>query len=107
MRIILIFEDESEEIPMKKFLKDKKIFKKILILGLIIYASIIFINQQTTLNSYHNEKEYLSLKIEEKKEDNETLISTKNNVNSSDYIEEMAREKLDMYLPNERVYIDM
>ena len=23
-----------------------------------------------------------------------------------EYIEEMAREKLDMYLPNERVYID-
>ena len=32
---------------------------------------------------------------------------TKENVNSPEYIEEVAREKLDMYLPNERVYIDM
>ena len=92
---------------MKKFLKNTKILKKIFIIGLIVYASIIVINQQKTLNSYANEKEYLSSKIEEKKEDNQTLISTKENVNSPDYIEEMAREKLDMYLPNERVYIDM
>ena len=92
---------------MKKFFKENSIFKKIFIIGLIIYAAVIFINQQKTLNSYYNEKEYLSKKIEEKKEDNKTLISTKENVNSSDYIEKMAREKLDMYLPNERVYIDM
>ena len=92
---------------MKNFLRENNIFKKIFIIGLIIYASVIFINQQKTLNSYYNEKEYLSKKIEEKKEDNKTLISTKENVNSSDYIEKMAREKLDMYLPNERVYIDM
>ena len=92
---------------MKNFLRENNILKKIFIISLIIYASVIFINQQKTLNSYYNEKEYLSKKIEEKKEDNKTLISTKENVNSSDYIEKMAREKLDMYLPNERVYIDM
>ena len=27
--------------------------------------------------------------------------------NSNEYIEQIAREKLDMYLPNERVYIDI
>jgi len=34
-------------------------------------------------------------------------MSMKENVDSTEYIEEMAREKLDMYLPNERVYVDM
>ena len=29
------------------------------------------------------------------------------NINSKEYIEEVAREKLDMYLPNEKVYIDI
>ena len=35
-----------------------------------------------------------------------TLTDKKDNINSKEYIEEVAREKLDMYLPNERVYID-
>ena len=41
------------------------------------------------------------------KSDFEELVSTKDNVNSKEFIEQMAREKLDMYLPNERVYIDI
>jgi len=31
----------------------------------------------------------------------------KENVNSKEYIERVAREKLNMFLPNERVYIDI
>ena len=30
----------------------------------------------------------------------------KDNIESLDYIEQAAREYLDMYLPNEKVYID-
>ena len=41
------------------------------------------------------------------KDTNSELQKTKENVNSTEYIEEVAREKLDMYLPNERVYIDI
>ena len=92
---------------MINFFIKYKFLKKIIIICLIVYSASIFINQQKTLNSYSNEKQYLSSKIEEKKEDNKTLILTKNKINSPEYIEKIAREKLDMYLPNERVYIDM
>ena len=30
----------------------------------------------------------------------------KDNVNSQEYIEKIAREKLGMYMPNEKVYVD-
>ena len=30
----------------------------------------------------------------------------KEDIESNDFIEDMAREKLDMYLPNEKVYMD-
>jgi len=33
------------------------------------------------------------------------MHETKKNINSEKYIEEIAREKLDMYLPNETVYV--
>ena len=41
------------------------------------------------------------------KEYKEQLLQTKENISSPEYIEEIAIEKLDMYLPNEKVYIDI
>ena len=38
---------------------------------------------------------------------NETLVATKSNLDSKEYIEAISREKLDMYSSNERVYINI
>jgi len=92
---------------MIKLLRTKKIYKKLLFLAILIYVLYIFIGQQKTLNSYKNNEEYYISKIKEQEEYKENLMSMKENVDSTDYIEQMAREKLDMYLPNERVYIDI
>ena len=51
-------------------------------------------------------KDYYSEKIAEAKEYNETLIATKDNLDSKEYIETICREKLNMYYPNERIYVD-
>ena len=42
----------------------------------------------------------------EKKQNRDELTKKKEDVNSLEFIEEMAREKLDMYHPNEKVFID-
>ena len=76
-----------------------------MLIGLIIYAIITFINQQKILNTYATNEEELDEQIAEATEYQEELNETKENVNSEEYIEEMAREKLDMYKSNERVYI--
>ena len=65
------------------------------------------VSQQQTLNSYKQEASTYSNQIEEANDKNEELKNVKNNINSTEYIENMAREKLGMYLPNERVYIDI
>lgn len=80
---------------------------KLLVIGLIIYAIYIMYNQQIKLNNYAIEKQYYEEQIAELKEEKEELMVEKENVNSPEYIEEIAREKLDMYLPNEKVYVDM
>lgn len=85
----------------------KKILKYTFILLILIYVVHIFITQQSTLNSYSTESKQYQSQIETAKEVQEELNSTIQNLNSSEYIEEEAREKLDMYLPNERVYIDI
>ena len=86
--------------------KNKKIYKKLLILIIGIYAIITLINQQKSLNQYSTESKELSQKIEQEEENKEELAKKKEDVNSLEFIEQTAREKLDMYYPNERIYVD-
>ena len=87
-------------------MKKNKIYKKLLILVIGIYVIFTLINQQKTLNQYSKNSQELSQSIEEEKETKEELAKKKEDVNSLEFIEQMAREKLDMYYPNERVYVD-
>lgn len=91
---------------MKKKSNNKNLIKKICFIGFSIYVVCIFVNQQKTLNSYKTSQKYYEEEIETKLAYQKTLKDTQNNINSEEYIEKMAREKLDMYLPNEKVYID-
>ena len=91
---------------MKKKIDNKKLIKKVGIIVLGIYVLFILINQQKTLNSYKTSQKYYEEEIEKKVAYQETLKETKDSINSEEYIEKIAREKLDMYLPNEKVYLD-
>lgn len=88
-------------------MKIKKMIKSFFVLAILLYVSITFINQQKSLNAYNKEQAILKEKIEKQADYKESLLATKENVSSPQYIEQLAREKLDMYLPNERVYIDI
>ena len=63
--------------------------------------------QQKELNAYKADSKRYTEQIVAEEEKKEQLLETKANINSKEYIEEVAREKLDMYLPNEKVYIDI
>ena len=88
-------------------MKMRKLIKKFFIFAIILYVTVTFINQQKSLNAYTNEQTALRQKIQKQEEYKQTLLATKENISSPEYIEQLAREKLDMYLPNERVYIDI
>ncbi len=87
-------------------MKKHKIWKRLLMLVFAVYIVFIFANQQKTLNQYSQNSEQLKNQIEEEKEYKEELSKQKEDITSLDFIEKTAREKLDMYYPNERVYID-
>ena len=84
----------------------KKIYKKLIILLIAAYSIFTIINQQKTLNQYSKQTDELNQEIAEETQTKEELAKEKENVDSLEFIEQMAREKLDMYYPNERVYID-
>lgn len=88
---------------MKKIVK---YLKRLVLIVICIYAIVTFCNQQKILNTYASNKETLDVQISEANEHQEELNKIKDNAKSEEYIEELAREKLDMYLPNERVYIN-
>lgn len=86
--------------------KNKKSYRILIILGIGVYFIFTIFSQQTTLSQYTQEAKELSQKIECEKEKKDELAKKKDDVNSLEFIEQTAREKLDMYYPNERVYVD-
>lgn len=85
----------------------KKILKKVIVIAFIIYFGITIYNQQKTLDNYKANIANVEKQIDEETERKDSLIALKENANSLEYIEKIAREKLKMYKPNEKVYIDI
>ena len=80
--------------------------KNIVVIAFIIYAMTTFINQEKVLSSYKEQEAQVASQIEDAKEYQEELNISKENVNSLEYIEQIAREELNMYYPNEKIYVD-
>ena len=102
----IYIEKLERKIHMRK-VNLKKLCKRLFLLIFAIYVINTFVTQQQTLNAYKAEENKYNQEITKAQEEQEKLIATKNNINLNEYIEQIAREKLDMYLPNERVYIDI
>jgi cell division protein FtsB len=83
-----------------------KKLKNIVVIVFIIYAMTTFMNQEKVLSSYKEQEQQVANEIEEAKEYQEELNISKENANSLEYIEQVAREKLNMYYPNEKIYVD-
>ena len=86
--------------------KNRKILRNLLVIAIVVYIAFVFKEKKKTLNEYSKNTEELNQQIASEEATNEDLNQQKDNVNSLEFIEEMAREKLDMYYPNERVYMD-
>lgn len=84
----------------------KKLYKRLLILLALIYVGFTLVNQQKVLNQYAKNSDDLKSQIEKEKQTNEQLVAEKSDINSNEFVEQTAREMLDMYYPNEKVYID-
>lgn len=85
----------------------KKHLKNILLILLAFLALFQFANQRVTMDRI-NRKQDEQLKVLEKvKEENQKLLEEVNNLNSTEYIEQQARERLEMIKPNEIPVVDV
>ena len=77
-------------------MKNRKTYKKLFVLVFIIFFIYTLIMQQKTLNSYAAEQDKYNNDIEVAEDEQNELQEMKNNINSDEYIEQIAREKLGM-----------
>lgn len=90
-------------------MKKGKLLRNAFVIALIIWI-VMLIKQQINIMQYKDEIDVLASKIEvaedELNQNKQDLEQKKENTESLEYIEQVAREKLGMYLQNERVYVD-
>lgn len=86
---------------------NKKLITTIIVIASIILFFITFINQEKMSKKYDEDSSQYTQQIENSLITQNKLKSTSSSMNTINYIEDTARNKLDMYLPNERVYVDI
>ncbi|ABR32285.1 FtsB family cell division protein [Clostridium beijerinckii] len=86
-------------------MKTKLILKRTIITGFIIFFAFSYIRQSMTMNRIQKEIDSKQVQLNEIKQKNERLQDEvdKINSNSSDYLEKLARERLGMIKPGEKV----
>lgn len=76
------------------------------ILFFIVYSGITFVKQEIEIKKYDKEKQVYLEQIAMAKEKNDQYRKYSEYVNTDEYIEKIAREKLRMLLPEEKIYIE-
>jgi len=92
---------------MKKKFRIKKRFLMVCLLIFTLCMFIkVYIHQEKLINDKNNSIKNVENLIEKEKKINEQLKDEKNSINSPEVIERMARDKLGMIRPGEKVYVD-
>ena len=86
-------------------MEKKLILKKIIIAGFIVFFAFSYIRQSITMNRIEKEIDNKQLQLDEVKQKNERLQDEVEKINSdsADYLEKLARERLGMIKPGEKV----
>lgn len=88
-------------------MKKKLRIRLIVVIGALIYLSFIFIEQQNLIEIKNAEMQALQSKIEEENIVSNELNEKKDLIDSPEYIEKIAREKLGMVKSDEKVFVDV
>lgn len=76
------------------------------VISLMAYSTFTIVKQEIAIRKYEKEKQSYMEQIALAKEKNEQYKKYSEYVNTDEYIEKIAREKLRMLLPEEKIYIE-
>ena len=75
-------------------------------IAFVLYFDFTFCDQQIKINKYNSQIEMYKKQIEAKQDLVEYYNNKNENITSDEYIESVAREKLELVKPYDVVYID-
>jgi cell division protein FtsB len=87
--------------------RKKSIVGMLVLLAVLAYLSYVAVGQQKILDAKKIEMTRIEAKIREEEEINEALKREHEMIDSEEYKEKIAREKLGMVKKNERVFFDI
>ena len=93
---------------MKKMQAKKTTFNMatlIIVIAICIFC-IVFIRQQIDINKKNDEKKNLGTQIQDEKNYKSQLNETEKLYATDEYIEQIARDELNLVNPDEKVFID-
>ncbi len=79
---------------------------RLLIIGLAIYLSAIFLHQNKLMAGLEDKKKVTEIQIKELEKDIRDLTVELENSDSLEFVEKVARDELGMVKPREIIYID-
>lgn len=92
---------------VKKKLNLRKFFGFLTLLVLLLYVCCTFVHQKISLEQRYAIVEDYESQISEAKLEQDMLKKELEKVNSDEYLEKLAREKLGLIKPNDRVFVDV
>lgn len=84
----------------------KSKLSKVLWAVAILYVGYIFVQQQIRLHDLHVEEKEVAAEIEQAQQENEELTHVMDIMDTDEYIEKVARQKLGFVKPDEQVFVD-
>ncbi|WRS28234.1 septum formation initiator family protein [Oscillospiraceae bacterium MB08-C2-2] len=85
----------------------KNLIVRLMLLAFVIYASVVLIDMQVSVGQRKKELAQLQVQYEQQRIANKELERQLAIGDDKDYIERVARDKLDYVAPEERVFIDV
>ena len=74
---------------------------------LSVYVAYTFIEQEVTFRMYNNQIKYYEQKIQQEKERTKQIERLKDMYNTDMHIEKVARDRLGLVKPGEKIFIDI
>lgn len=82
-------------------------FAKLLILTLVLLVGARLLALQSEIDRAQAQKQSLSAQLEAQKQENSSLASALERSDDEEYLQELAREQLDMVSPGEKIFYDI
>lgn len=89
---------------MKEFFQ--KLLSTLLVTCVFVYFAYVLIDQEIQLQRLSEEIELYQAQLDEANMKTEELKETKKIINTDEYIENYAREKLGLVMPYETIFVD-